>query len=326
MNGLRSMNDAQLSSAQARALILSKAIKRRDDVRIRTLIEDFAGALDYEGYGLAELAISGKAWACVKQLQVEPRMVFAHPDVLRQHPETSLYYRGIATLSLKRVSSLATNVDTWENPTRRRRFSPKVEVIGRVVRLYNAVISSIIEGTDAWTLENGYRNILATIGISQDGKMRNIIGQEAERAVRDKLLEWIEEVGIPCEQKGAWFELGAAKTVRMAYGSEPDIVFEKYNEQTQDWALEVTLEIKGGIDPAGALERLGAIKKSFDQTPARVENIAILGVVTPAMRAELDQMRIVDFNLYEVVHSKEGWDRFVEELFYHKLRLLPWKN
>lgn len=48
--------------------------------------------------------------------------------------------------------------------------------------------------------------------------------------------------------------------------------------------------------------------------------------MTSAMRAELDQMKIVDFDLYEVVHSKEEWDRFVEELFYHKLRLLPWKN
>ena len=320
------MNDAQFSSAQARALILTKAIKRRDDVRVRTLVEGFDGALDYEGYGLEKLAISDKAWSCVQRLQVDPRRVFAHPDVLRQHPETSLYYRGIATLSLKRVSSLATSVDTWENPTQGKRRPPTIEVVCRVVRLYNAVISSIIEGTDAWTLENGYRNILATIGISQDGKMRNIIGREAENAVRDKLLQWIEEVGIPCEQKGEWFELGEAKTVRMAYGSDPDIVFEKYDEQTQDWALEVTIEIKGGMDPAGALERLGAIKKSFDQTPARVENIAILGVVTSAMRAELDQMKMVDFDLYDVVHSKEGWDRFAQELFHHKLRLLPWKS
>ncbi len=320
------MSDAQLSGAQARALILSKAIKRRDDVRVRTLIEGFEGALDYEGYGLEELAISDKAWAGIQQLQVDPRMVFAHPDMLRQHPETSLYYRGIATLSLKRVSSLATSVDTWENPRAGKRLSPSVEVVCRVVRLYNAVISSIIEGTDAWTLENGYRNILATIGISQDGKMRNIIGREAEQAVRDKLSQWIADMGIPCEQQGQWFALGAEKTVRMAYGSEPDIVFEKYNPQTQVWTQEVTIEIKGGIDPAGALERLGAIKKSFDQTPARTENIAILGVVTEAMRAELNEMKIVDFDLYDVVNSKEGWDRFTEELFYHKLRLLPWKN
>ncbi len=320
------MNDAQLSSAQARALILSKAIKRRDDVRIRMLIEDFDSALDYEEYGLEELAISDKAWACVQRLKLEPKMVFAHPALLQQYPKASLYYRGIATLSLKRVSSMATNVDAWENPSQGKRHTAKKEAVFKVTRLYNAVISSIVEGTDAWALENGYRNILATIGISQDGKMRNIIGQEAERAVRDKLLQWIKDVGIPCEQKGAWFELGAAKTVRMTYGSEPDIMFERYDEKAQSWALEVTIEIKGGMDPAGALERLGAIKKSFDQTPARVENIAILGVVTSAMRAELDQMKIVDFDLYDVVNSKEGWDRFVEELFCHKLRLLLWKN
>ena len=129
-------------------------------------------------------------------------MVFAHPELLQRHSETSLYYRGIATLSLKRVNSIAGNVENWENPTGRNRRIPNPDVVRKVTRLYNAVISSIIEGTDAWTLENGYRNILATIGITQDGKMRNIIGQEAERAVRDKLSRWIEDVGIPCERQG----------------------------------------------------------------------------------------------------------------------------
>ena len=75
----------------------------------------------------------------------------------------------------------------------------------------------------------------------------------------------------------------------MAYGSELDILFEKYNKKTWTWTQEVTIEIKGGTDSIGALERLGAIKKSFDQTPARAENIAILGVVTEAMRTELNE-------------------------------------
>ena len=307
-------------------MILSKALKRQDDVRIRTIVEDFVGELDYLGQGLEELAISSEAWTCVLGLDVEPKMVFAHPDLLQRHSETSLYYRGIATLSLKRVSSIAGNVDGWENPTGRKRRTPNFDVVRRVTRLYNAVISSIIEGTDAWTLENGYRNILATIGITQDGKMRNIIGQEAERAVRDRLSQWIEDMEIPRERRGRWVMLGEAKNVRMAYGSEPDILFEKYDEQTRTWTSEVTIEIKGGTDPAGALERLGAIKKSFDQTPARTENIAILGVVTHAMRAELNEMKIVDFDLYDVVHTKAGWNKFVEELFHHKLRLIPGKG
>lgn len=95
------MADANQHGAQTRALILSKTIMRRDDVRVRKLIEDFAGVLDYQGYGLGELAISTEAWACVQRLGVDPRIVFAHPDLLLQHPEASLHYRGIATLSLK---------------------------------------------------------------------------------------------------------------------------------------------------------------------------------------------------------------------------------
>lgn len=316
------MIDARENSAQARALILSKAIKRRDDIHIRMLIEKFTDSLDYLGRGLEELAISGEAWTCVLRLGVEPRMVFAHPDLLLRHPETSLYYRGIATLSLKRVRDIVTNVDAWENPSRgtRRTLNPDTAI--GIARLYNAVISSIIEGTDEWTLENGYRNILATIGITQDGKIRNIIGQETERVIKDKLFQWIVDMEIPCERQERWTMLGEEKTVRMTYGSEPDILFEKYNEQTRAWLQEVTIEIKGGTDPAGALERLGAIKKSFDQTPARTENVAILGVVTPAMREELNKMKITDFDLYEVVHSKEGWNQFAEDLFCHKLRLL----
>ena len=38
-----------------------------------------------------------------------------------------------------------------------------------MARLYNAVTSSIIEGTTNWALENGYRNILANMGIGLDG-------------------------------------------------------------------------------------------------------------------------------------------------------------
>ena len=48
--------------------------------------------------------------------------------------------------------------------------------------------------------------------------------------------------------------------------------------------------------------------------------------MTHAMRAELNEMKIIDFDLYDVVHTKAGWNKFVEELFYHKLRLIPGKG
>ncbi len=44
------------------------------------------------------------------------------------------------------------------------------------------------------------------------------------------------------------------------------------------------------------------------------------------MRAELNEMKIIDFDLYDVAHTKAGWNKFVEELFHHKLRLIPSKG
>ncbi len=176
------MVDTKQSNARTRALILSKALKRRNDIRIRTLIENFSGDLNYRKLGLKELAISGEAWACIQQLEVEPRMVFAHPDLLQQHPDASLYYRGIATLSLKRVSDMVTNVDSWENPKRNKLRIPKRNTVLGITRLYNAVISSIIEGTDKWSLENGYRNILATaFGFFMMSKQIRRFGQSVRR-------------------------------------------------------------------------------------------------------------------------------------------------
>ena len=128
------------------------------------------------------------AWRYVKGIGVKRRLIFAHPDMLRAHPDTSLHYRGIATLSLKRVQQIAGSVDRWEKAPIRARVTEDRAL--RVARLYNAVISSIIRESTDWTLENGYRNILTTMGITEDGALRNIIGQEAERAVKDKIVNW----------------------------------------------------------------------------------------------------------------------------------------
>lgn len=316
------MTDSKRDGAQERALILSKAIKRRDDVHVRRLVSNFDGDLDYLADGLEALGISDDAWEYVRNLKIEAKMVFAHPELLLLHPEASLYYRGMATLSLKLVKNIAANVDAWENLGYLGRKA-NLETCKQVACLYNEMLSAIIEGTEKWTLEDGHRNILSVIAITQDGKIRNVIGQKAENAIQKKLLDWIATVKIPMEEDSPFFVLGEAKNLRMRFGSEPDILFERYDEQENDWTTEVTIEIKGGTDRAGALERLGAIKKSFDKTPPRSENIAILGVVTPAMRKELNQMAITDFDLYELLSTEEGWNKFVEELFFHKLRLLP---
>lgn len=313
--------EARLEESRQRALVISDTIRRRMDERVREVIQEFASNLDFTDR-LEDLAIAQEAWDHIVETQIDPKLVFAHPDLLRAHPETSLHYRGIATLSYKRVKAMASAVENWEAGNLRRR--PTAARCINVARTYNSVISVVITGSDNWTLENGYRNVLATIGITEDGSLRNLVGQEGEARIKDGILEWLQGDGAVLQPRfeGVTTTFGAHEDVRMVYGSEPDIKFERLDNQG-DWEIVSTVEVKSGTDPAGALERLGAIQKSFDQTPARSRNFAVLGIVTPAMRARLNDLNMArDFLLYDLLNDRAAWDGFITELFHHTLRLI----
>ncbi len=208
---------ARLEEARQRALIITRHIRERADEGVRQTIKDFEPSLDFEGR-LEDLAIAPEAWAHIVQAQFDPRLVFAHPDLLHVHPQTSLHYRGISTLSLKRVQMMAGAVNNWEDGT--FQMAPSPERCLRVARVYNAVISVIITGTDGWTLENGYRNILVTIGITQDGSLRNLVGQAGEAAVKERISQWLAVNNtIPSTVSGTTTSIGVAEELRMVYGS-----------------------------------------------------------------------------------------------------------
>ena len=313
--------EARLEESRQRALVISETIRRRSDERVREIIQAFDDDLDFANR-LEDLGIAEEAWDHIIQTQIDPKLVFAHPDLLRTHPETSLHYRGIATLSYKRVRAMASAVENWEAGVLSRK--PTAARCLSVARTYNSVISVIITGTDNWTLENGYRNVLATIGITEDGSLRNLVGQEGEARIKDGIQDWLQGNGAELQPHfdGVATTFGANEDIRMVFGSEPDIKFERLNDQGE-WEIVSTVEIKSGTDPAGALERLGAIQKSFDQTPARSHNFAVLGIVTPAMRNRLNELNMTrDFLLYELLNDDAAWDDFIMELFHHTLRLM----
>lgn len=309
----------RLYEARKRALIISRRIGMRTDETVKSKILSVPENLPGEP---EDLGIDADVLNYVESNEISRWLVFAHPMILRRHPDTSLYYRGISTLSLKRVSSIACSVDRWEKSPELARVTE--EKAFKVAKLYNIVISSIIRNSTNWTLEDGHRNIIATIGITEDGTIRNIIGQEAENAVKEKVSSWIDNepriVSEKHESDPIWY-LRDSGDLRMVYSAEPDIRFEK--QSAESWEIVSTIEIKGGTDPAGALERLGAVKKSFDQTPTRSKNFLIVGVVTEEMSNQLDQMQIERyFMLTEVLNNSQGWEDFVNEVFHHTLRLL----
>ena len=303
------------TDAIERAIEIAQLIAQRDDLRVREQLTAFAGQADYSDR--ESLLIAEDAWRHVQQAGVEPRLVFAHPAILTAIPEASMHYRGIALLSRKRVAEIAGNVERWERQPARARVAPETAM--RVCQLYNAVICSIILNNTAWTIENGYRNILATMGITADGAMRNIIGQAAETAVKKRMFRWVQTRGLvatditPAREN----EWALATGVVMRYGSEPDISFEK------DGALAVLIEVKGGKDPAGALERLGAMQKTFEEAPAQCKNFLIAGVVTPTMRDRLSELRVERVFNMDILHDDAKWTEFMNEIFHHALRIAP---
>lgn len=305
--------EKRTEDAIARAVEIARRIASRGDLEAREKIKRFAPKLRYDK---RDLCIAEDAWRRVKDAGIARRLVFAHPAILKAIPEASLHYRGIALLSLKRVQGIAGSVDTWENKPGNARVSDEKAL--RVCRLYNAVIGSIILNRSEWTLEDGYRNVLATLGIAADGSIRNIIGQEAENAVKRRVLDWTRDRGLLADAAtGAddriWSLIGG---VRMIFGSEPDIAFEKAGK------LAVVIEIKGGKDPAGALERLGAIKKTFDESPAGCKNFLVAGVVTPTMRGRLEEMRMeADFQTDRLLQDNDVRIGFMNEIFHHALRI-----
>ena len=203
----------------------------------------------------------------------------------------------------------------------------------KMARIYNTFICTVIKGSSDWTLENGKRTIIATLGITLDGIMRNKVGTIAEERVRTLVFEWLKEknlvvrpskkeldsmIDLPviCELKDNIF---------MKFSSEPDISFFLKTGDLE--TLLAVIEIKGGIDPAGALERYGAATKSFQHAlkeSQRCKNFFLSAVFTPELKNRIKGDRLVE-NYYDIIDIFEKpavEEEFFRELFHYSLRLI----
>ena len=263
---------AFLESTKVRSKILDERIRQRTDIELRKLVNS---SIQLSFDPIKDFLVSPAAWKHIVNCEIKPHQVFAHPKVLQKHPKTALYYRGLCLLPRKRILQCGgPNVARWEDEDDSITVSQEAAL--RFCQVCNLVMSAVIEGAIEWTLEDGYRNIMHNIGITLDGSFRNIIGHDAEDLIKTKVSGWLNKRKLVLSCKQQTFEL--LHGIKMLYSSEPDIQFLKDGQQI------ATIEIKGGKDPAGALERLGAVQKSFGRTPARCQNILVSGIVTEEMQ------------------------------------------
>lgn len=211
-------------------------------------------------------------------------------------------------------------------------------------KLFNSHISLIIENAlQAFGKEQVKGLLYASTGAQIDGSWRNAIGDEAERVVQTLLIkEAIERSQLRAfilrEQDGVEEldpENDAEQVERirefrgftlrngmsLIFSSESDISI-----IDTDGTTKAVIEVKGGADPAGALERYWAVKKSFEE--ARRENeevttIFVASCITSEVNTRIENDSIFDqyFNLTEIITKEDKKEEFLDYIFTDILRL-----
>ncbi|MBD2293528.1 XcyI family restriction endonuclease [Anabaena sphaerica FACHB-251] len=265
--------------------------------------------------------------------------VFCHPRLIREYSSLLAYYRNIAALPQKAVQYLAkVNLKKIE-ADEENKYTLTEEKALALCRLFNEHISLIIDSSiESLTAEELYGILLASTGAKIDGSWRNAIGEEAEKIVqrllikeakeRNLLAAFIPRKGIKVEgynpdkideQVGNIEDYRGVMLVNQTsilFSSEPDISL--LNNQGTTVGV---IEVKGGTDPAGALERYGAAKKSFEEAlriNPEVKTILIASCITPEVnnRIQNDPIIFVYFNLTEILSEESRiYDQFVQEVF-----------
>lgn len=322
---------AIVTGYQARAVFFRKSLLKMEVLKLIQQvekIEEEAAALDWSN--LDELGISPEAWKYVESNHLPRLSYFCHPAILTRKPRLIAYYRMAATLSQKAVQRIIADVSRFEDGARTRISSTKVT---QLTQLFNSTMSRLISQGPLPPTEL-HALLFMAAGTQVDGSWRNEIGQGAEATVRRLLIEHFFESGqvkhlVRRRDEGIETIDDLARTLsavgryracvihndgQLLFGSEPDITL-------VDPSGEVAgaIEVKGGTDPAGALERLGAAGKSFENTLAQnpsARTIYVAGIITPEVENRLSRDRRFRsyYNLTQVLTDDKERERFLEEV------------
>jgi len=213
-------------------------------------------------WNLEALNVTTNAWNKVIHRGIKPIRVFAHPEVLKQNPKRVGYYRMLAMVSQKSMARVRLSVNRYESA----RGSLSDDAAKEISKHLNKIVSILIEHDEKIDAREFdlWRGMAA--GSQAQGSWQNIKGDRAEVVVKEVIERRVRAKELVFEE----ISHGKTETLKLKdgriliLGSEPDIGVYK------DDLIQVAIEIKGGIDPAGVLERFGATLKSLRR--AKQEN------------------------------------------------------
>lgn len=244
-------------------------------IEVAEEIETIGG--EHLEWSLDNLGISLKAWNRIIHSGIKPVIVFAHPKVLTEVDRSTSYYRMLAMVSQKSMNQVGRPSARFERTSN----LPDLKAAKTIAQRLNTIVSHLIESEDSVNRREFdlWRGMAA--GAQAQGSWQNAKGDRAEFAIRSDLLtrlrqaELLENDSI-VDVSRRIIELDLLDGRRMRMGSEPDLIIDS------DDRIQAAVEIKGGIDKAGVLERVGAAMKSLsrvkEEDPTAITILLMSGV------------------------------------------------
>jgi len=260
-------------------------------------------------WNMETLGITKRAWDKTIHHGIKPVKVFAHPSVLSHVPRAVGYYRMLAMVSQKSMNGVGLSVGAYEAGEKQ----PDQATSARIATHLNTIISRLIEA-DAVLNEREFdlwRGMAA--GAQAQGSWVNAKGDAAQTTINGLVQRRLLDKGLVKEYTADWSSATLTDGRRFIFGDDPDIAIYRGDK------IRVAVEVKGGIDPAGVLERLGAALKSLarirEENPTATTILVMhKGVMTETATRDLDINRTVVTN-WITIEDLLAKQEACEELF-----------
>jgi hypothetical protein len=191
------------------------------------------------------------------------------------------------------------------------------------------VLSVVLENMTDLRSDQLEAMLYATAGAQIQGAWNNAVGSEGEIAIKKVIISSLyKEVKQIVFKNDAsvttkdtpldkvFDEIEQIKVLRLAsgfsivFGQEPDVSL-----RDPDNVPIVAAEVKAGSDPAGALERLGASMKSFDNERSfnpRLKTVYVSNCLTGEVRKRISQTKPFDytFDFSDILTDNDSRIRF----------------
>ncbi|MEW6378166.1 MAG: XcyI family restriction endonuclease [bacterium] len=219
----------------------------------------------------AEIEISDGAWNKVIHRGIKPVMVFAHPQILRDVPCSTRYYRMLAMVSQKSMHRVGLSSKRHEDGC-----IPDYEASCAIAKHLNKIISNLVESDEKIDAREFdlWRGMAA--GSQAQGSWQNAKGQKMELTIKGIIRRRLFEKGWVLAEIDDTPRVVLSDKRIAAFADEPDVGFYENDR------IIAAVEIKGGIDTAGVLERLGAAIKSLrrakEENPDSVTILILQGI------------------------------------------------